>query len=183
MPRGRFQSGVSLIEVLITIVVLGVGLLWMAGMQTSAARQNYLAYQFSQAANLARALSERMFANPAGVDAGSYAIAQGATVSAPDVDCSTDACTPIELAAWDLADWYTSLSDGAGSTNVPSTPKATLPDASFSVVCADAGGCVAGSPYLITIYWNPSRDPDVTKTSCDPADDEALRCFRVLHQP
>ncbi|MCK5859045.1 MAG: type IV pilus modification protein PilV [Abyssibacter sp.] len=179
----RSQVGVTLIEVLITIVVLGVGLLWMAGMQSSAVRQNYLAYQFSQAANLARGLSERMLANPAGVDAGSYAIAEGASVPSPGTDCSTDICTPTDLSAWDLADWYTALSDSASGTKVPSTPKATLPDASFSVVCADAGGCTAGSPYLITIYWNPSRDPNVTKTNCDPDDNEALRCMRVLHQP
>ncbi len=66
----RSQVGVTLIEVLITIVVLGVGLLWMAGMQSSAVRQNYLAYPFSQAANLARGLAHLLLANPAGVDAG-----------------------------------------------------------------------------------------------------------------
>lgn len=176
------QSGVTLIEVLITIVVLGVGLLWMAGMQTSAVRQNYLAYQYSQAANLARALSERMLANPIGVRDGNYAIAAGSTPASPATNCSTDECSPSELATWDLADWATALSDSASGTNVPSTPGATLPDAQFSVACT-ASPCTVTSQHIITVYWNPARDPDVTKTDCNPDDGESLRCFRVVHQP
>ena len=182
MNSQQSQTGVTLIEGLITVVVLGVGLLWMAGMQTSAVRQNYLAYQYSQAANLARALSERMLANPIGVRSGSYSIATGDSPASPATNCATDECSPVELATWDLADWSTALSDTASGTNVPSSPGATLPGADFSVACADAT-CTPTSAHVVTVYWNPSRDPDVTKTDCNPDDDESLRCFRVVHQP
>lgn len=180
--RPNHQSGVTLIEVLIAIVVLGVGLLWMAGLQTSAVQQNYLAYQYSQAGNLALGLAERMKANPDGVRAGSYNIAVAGTPAEPSVNCAANDCTPQQLAAWDLADWATALSDSASETNVPSAADATLPDADFSVICLDAA-CGNTSPHLITVYWNPSRDPAVTKTDCDPDDETSLRCMRLVHQP
>lgn len=182
MNRRSRIRGVTLIEVLIAIVVLAVGLLWMAGMQTAAVRQTYLAYQYSQAGNLAVALAERMKANPQGVRAGSYNIAADATPAQPAANCAGNNCTPQQLAAWDLADWYTALSDDASAANVPSTADATLPDADFSVICLDAT-CTDTSQHLITVYWNPSRDPAVVKTTCDPDDEQALRCMRLVHQP
>lgn len=59
---GRMR-GVSLIEVLVTVVVLSLGLLGLAGMQANGTKLNHGAYLRSQATNLAYDMADRMRAN------------------------------------------------------------------------------------------------------------------------
>lgn len=54
------QSGTTLIEVLVAIVVLSVGLLGLAGLQMTGLKSNHSAYLRSQATLLAYDLSDRM---------------------------------------------------------------------------------------------------------------------------
>lgn len=58
--------GVSLIEVLVTVVVVSIGLLGLAGLQASGTKFNHSAYMRSQATNLAYDMADRMRANLAG---------------------------------------------------------------------------------------------------------------------
>ena len=60
------QAGFSLIEVLVTMVVLSIGLLGVAGMQASGLRNNHAVYTKTQATNLAMDMAERIRANPKG---------------------------------------------------------------------------------------------------------------------
>lgn len=65
-PSLRFtsrQRGVSLLEVLITVVVLSIGLLGLAALQANATKFNHSAYLRSQATNMAHEMIERMRAN------------------------------------------------------------------------------------------------------------------------
>lgn len=57
------ECGVSLIEVLVTVVVLSIGLLGLAGMQASGTKFNHSAYLRSQATNLAYDMADRMRAS------------------------------------------------------------------------------------------------------------------------
>ncbi len=59
----RLQQGVSLLEVLISIVVLSVGLLGYAGLQTLSMKNNTSAFQRSQATILTYDIVDRMRAN------------------------------------------------------------------------------------------------------------------------
>ncbi|MFP4294723.1 MAG: type IV pilus modification protein PilV [Halothiobacillaceae bacterium] len=86
------QGGVTMIEVLIAIVVLSIGLLGMAALQSSAVSMNHSAYLRSQATNLAYDISDRMRANREAALDGDYDLAFGdtvennGTVSAEDLD-------------------------------------------------------------------------------------------------
>ena len=60
---GRRQSGFSLIEVLIALVVLGIGLLGLALLQTMNLRYTQSAHQRTLAVNLASELLDTMRAN------------------------------------------------------------------------------------------------------------------------
>ena len=59
----RAQAGFSMIEILITIAILMVGLLGLAGLQTQVAAAEFEAYQRAQALVLVQEMADRMNAN------------------------------------------------------------------------------------------------------------------------
>jgi type IV pilus assembly protein PilV len=63
MRLPRTSTGFSLIEVLISIVLLSIGLLGLAALQSRAAMASIEAYQRTQALVLARDIGERIVAN------------------------------------------------------------------------------------------------------------------------
>lgn len=95
------QAGMTLVEILVTLVILSTGLLAVAQLQIGALRHNHSAYLASLAAQQAQDLAERMRANPAGVAAAAY-LAPAAVV----VDCAQVDCTPDQLAGYDLDLWH-----------------------------------------------------------------------------
>ena len=154
--------GFTLIEVLITIVVAGIGLLAVAGLQTISKKFNYDAVQRTSASTLAQSMIESLRSNPGFLDA--YLTSDATAVTAP-VDCAASGaqCTPLELASYDVHRWGQSLS-GAES-------KADGQDAGGLV---DPTGCIqrgdVAGLYLVVVAWRgitglPSPGSD------DPADD------------
>lgn len=87
------DKGFSLIEVLITILILMVGLLGLAGLQSRALTSQMEAYQRSQALILLKDMADRINANrnnaasyvTAGVGTGAACPAAGATVASADM--------------------------------------------------------------------------------------------------
>lgn len=61
--RAREQRGFSMIEVLITIAILMVGLLGLAGLQTRVSTAEFEAYQRAQALVIIQDIQDRMSAN------------------------------------------------------------------------------------------------------------------------
>ncbi len=79
----RRQRGVSLLEVLISIVILSVGLLGYAGLQTISMKNNTSALHRSQATILAYDIIDRIRANRPNY--ANYIVALGAVGTYPDV--------------------------------------------------------------------------------------------------
>lgn len=105
---GRRRSrGVSLLEVLISILLSAIGLLALAGANVSAMRYSKMSQYRGTATVLAKDIAERMRANKLGL--GSYAYATSwssqATAVSVDTSCETADCTAANLAAYDLANW------------------------------------------------------------------------------
>jgi type IV pilus assembly protein PilV len=113
------QSGFSLIEVMVSMLVISLGVLGMAGMQITAKRAGFEAVQRTSATSLATDLIERMRSNPEALS--SYVttgIGGGSIVSEPTPDCSddgTNGCSFTELATHDLWEWEQAV-DGASET-------------------------------------------------------------------
>ena len=84
------QTGVSLIEILIALVILSIGLLGMAGLQARTLSLNHSAYQRTQAINLSYDVADRMRANRRSAQDGDYVITLTASnptgQSVPDQD-------------------------------------------------------------------------------------------------
>ena len=174
--RLRRQSGLTLIEVLIAVVVLAIGLLGIAGLQSAALSNNLISYQYTQASSLAQAMIERMRANRDAVRSGAYAIAANATPTAASVNCAASACTPTQQAQWDIAAVYSQLSASASTTNIPNGPRGMLPGSHLSIECA-GGTCNPDSLRIVTIFWDASRR-NPSAINCD-----VLRCLRLGYLP
>lgn len=125
-PANR-QHGATLVEVLVSILLMSVGLVSMAAMQVNAMKFSKTSEMRSLATLLANDIADRMRANhPAGQDMSIYnaitAYAEPAALpNAATKSCGTDAtttCTPSEMAAYDLASWqrdlYRQLPKGTG---------------------------------------------------------------------
>jgi len=114
------QSGFSMLEVLVTLVVLSTGLLGTANLQVEALRGNQGAYLASLAAQQAQDMAERMKANPAGVAANQYDNVDASIPGAP-VNCQSANCTPAQLALFDHNRWNASnqalMPSGAGQVS------------------------------------------------------------------
>jgi type IV pilus modification protein PilV len=68
-PPGMGQHGFTLVEVLVTVVILAVGLLGLAGLQAVSMRNNHSAYERTQAVQLAYDMADRVRANTPAVPA------------------------------------------------------------------------------------------------------------------
>lgn len=107
------QRGVSLLEVLISIVISAIGILALVGVNAASIRYTKMSQYRGTATMLAADLGERMRANKAGFIAGNYEFnnsdfaAQAAAINLPAELCDLAAttCTAASIAALDLAQW------------------------------------------------------------------------------
>ena len=105
--------GYSLTELLVAILVIGLGVLGAAGLQLASSKNTRSALEGTTAVILAGDMAERLRANPG---AGYLGVGEG---SGPPgfVDCLSVDCTPPELASFDITLWKCSLgrwaADGA----------------------------------------------------------------------
>jgi type IV pilus assembly protein PilV len=83
------QRGVSLIEVLITVLVISIGLLGLASLQLKSMSLSAASNQRQQAINLAHDISDRIFVNGAGASAGAYTVVLGAATVEPATNVAT----------------------------------------------------------------------------------------------
>lgn len=109
----RRQSGLSLIEVMVSVVILTLGLLSMAALHVTAQRYTKSAEFRTTAIQLAEDLSDRMRANVLGVRNGDYVRTDAWSVNLaagtiPPITC-TSACDEAtiaqQVAANDMAQW------------------------------------------------------------------------------
>ncbi|MFC5523960.1 type IV pilus modification protein PilV [Polaromonas jejuensis] len=110
----RVQSGFSILEVLIAIIILSIGMLGAVGMQTAAMQSNKEARNQAAAATFARELAEKMRGNhtvaiktaPADNPYLFDLTLTGTPLALPATNCFTDGCPTVKDAAiWDVADW------------------------------------------------------------------------------
>lgn len=137
MSLNKQQSGFTLLEILVAIVVLSLGLLGLAGLQAATLRNNQIAYYRAIATQQTYDMADRIRANQAGVAAGAY---NNLTAVIPaDPDCVANVCTPANMAVADHSQW--------NNNNAR-----MLPGGTGTVVS------VAGGSFDITISWNENTE-------------------------
>ncbi|MGF6494113.1 type IV pilus assembly protein PilV [Luteibacter sp. 621] len=141
-PPGRAR-GASLIEVLIAVLVFGVGIVGLAGLLIISFRSNQVGYLRTQAEFIAMSMADRMRANPLAVWAGNYdSTTYPLTVTQ---DCTkAAACTPAQLAKRDQAQWSSQLNTflPSPSASIACTKGATADATQLQMRPPYAGNCV-----------------------------------------
>ena len=163
--RAAFARGTTLIEVLVTVVVLAFGLLGIAAFQAKAQVGSIESYQRAQAVVLLEDMHARMLSNP-------DSLAQYVT-STPLGTGSTayTSCASLTAVARDKCEWHMALQGAAEVQAAPSTSAATGTSATAAPgvklgAMIGARGCIeqiqarnstdgvcAAGIYRITLAW------------------------------
>lgn len=143
--------GTSLIEVLISLLVLSGGMLGMAGVQSVSLRANQAAYYRTLATTFTQDITERMRANTSGVAAGSYNNIAGAATAS----CFTSAgCNRAQMAAQDVFEWKAAIAAAMPLGVATVCLDSSMPDGTATAFACDG----LGSIYAIKIFWDDDRD-------------------------
>lgn len=132
------QQGVGLIEVMISVLILGIGMLGVAAMQATALRNNQSALERTQATIQTYSILDAMRANRDRAMAGDYDM--GRTCATPTGAGS--------LAQRDINIWFTGMRRG---------------DVMGDTACASVAR--NGNQFTVTVDWDDSRASDNTETA------------------
>ena len=148
---GTRQRGSTMIEVLVSLLIVSFGLLGMAALQAGGIVSNQSAYYRTQAVSLANDMTDRMRANISAVTAGNYDDAAGAANNA----CyTTSSCTAAQMAGNDIFVW-----NAAVAAALPGGSAAVCLDASPDDGTPVANGCSGGgNNYAVKVWWDDDRD-------------------------
>ncbi|GMQ95631.1 MAG: hypothetical protein BMS9Abin14_079 [Gammaproteobacteria bacterium] len=159
--NARMASGFGMVEVLVSLVVLSIGLLSIAGLQLVSIRSIHSSFVRGQAVLSAYDIADRMRANRLAVvdingnAVGFYNSADTATYQAAANNGCTEGvtpanvCTTAQTTAHDLFEWTQSLAallpGGQGAVCIDSTKDDGTPAAP---ACDNTGNA-----YAIKIWW------------------------------
>lgn len=152
------QEGAGLIEVLVAVLVMGVGLLGIAAMQATALRNNQSSLERTQATIQTYSILDAMRANRDRALAGDYDLAP----------TCTKPTTNTTLAQNDLGRWFDAMRASMGA------------DTTCASITSD------GERFTITVRWDDSRASDDVETAApdntdsdDPKRNEVVTVVRL----
>ena len=154
-------SGFTMLEVLISIVIIAFGLLGIAGLQAFALKNSVSASQRLTATMLANDIIDRLHSNWQGVPSNGYNRPNTGDYDAAS-SCTTPgtACTSDQIAQNDRFEWQQrialALPNGRGIICRDSTPNDGVDAGSPS--CDDANDVM----YAVKIWWNDDRGTNTT---------------------
>lgn len=148
--RNSLFRGYILLEVLITIVILVIGLLGLAGLQLRTSVAETEAYQRAQALVLAQDMVDRMYANRTVTAAAGY--------NQNDLGTAIVNCNLLTGAALDKCQWANALF-GTSELTSGGTSIGTL---------LGGRGCItgAGAEYFVTVAWQGLIPTVVPPAAC-----------------
>lgn len=163
------QRGITLLEVLVTLLIIAIGLLGMLGMQAKSLSSHKDSFDRKAAVELLSQMTERMRSNHLGFMNGSYTsqlTIGGATQVAPA--CGTSiACSPTEIALADLSQWQGMI-------------RTRLIDSAATISPIASAGAVSISS-RVTIAWKDPQLQSFTDANCEAISitDKHYRCITI----
>jgi len=156
------QGGVTLLEILISLVVISLGILGVSTLQFNGLKSVQDAHYFVTASLLADDMGERIRVNTTAGNAYSTSLL---TASSASTNCETQTCSSSAMASYDIAQWITAIAE-------------RLPSGGGKITYV-AG---ASKTYALTIRWL-----GLAGGNCDVnggTTDTLYWCFNLtVHQP
>ena len=174
-PWPTRQKGVTLIEVLVASVVMGIGLLGVAAMQISTLKVTTESLSRSQVVMLAEFMADRLRTNPGGADIYNGLSCDASACNETTTEhCDTSACSGSEIAALDASQWRQEL----------------LGSASYLTAVTGTMARDANSVWTIRIFWDDSgiygedaiNRNSASQLDCVPqsaTDKDSLQCYQI----
>ncbi|WP_129647266.1 type IV pilus modification protein PilV [Peristeroidobacter agariperforans] len=155
MNAHRFQSGFTIVEVLVALVVLAVGMLGMAGLYVTTLRSSGSALSRMQAVNLAADMADRIRANRLA----RVAYQTGTTTPAKQTCVNSGTCTQEQMAENDLFVWQQQIDDVLPGDNQRG-------EIVYTAATVTAAGPVPDN-YVITVHWQETAGGGNQDTDAD----------------
>lgn len=141
----RQIAGFSLIEVLVSLVILSIGLLGSSQLLFAAMKSNDSVAMRSQATVIAGGMLDSIRANPAAALAGSYSASSVAAYAGASACANGSSCSASDMAAKDLQSWKSVLTAATQSG---------LPGADAQITTTAAG---VYTTVTVSVSWDDSR--------------------------
>lgn len=153
--RKNRQQGFTLMEVLVTVIIMAIGLLGVAGLQLAGMRSNHSAFLRTQATIAAYDLIDRMRADPQAFDGVQYSTASASA-------------EPV----------FESWADELGLIGLHAPASGALGEVNCS--SAEGNACHDGNCQII-VRWDDSRgeDTDLAQTDRNTGVNEFSVCTRL----
>lgn len=158
--RMKFTSygirGFTLLEVLVSLAILVVGLLGIAGLMAKGQRASFEAYQRQQALAFASDIAEKIRANEGGAPFYTTTLLPATDMPGNGVlfaainDCMAGGCTREELAQYELALWD-GLLDGSSETSGGAANR--VGGIINAIGCVDWDGNAAQPVFRVSVAW------------------------------
>jgi type IV pilus assembly protein PilV len=164
--RIRLQAGTSMIEVLISIVIVVLGLLGLAGLQSRAQLAEAESFQRAQAVILLQDMVDRINSNRK--NSMSYVTASPVGTDLGELDCSAKTGADLDLCEWNNA--LIGASESAGGLKVGAMIGARG--------CVDNIKPTMPREFQISVVWqgvNPTVEPKATVCGSGKYGDEKTR--------
>jgi len=158
----RTQTGSSLIEILVALLVVSIGLLGIARLEVFSSQSNSESIQRTSATLIAHDFMEKIRANPGLLATYSGIVVGDGAIAAPTAMCNSANCNTADIAAWDIYTFDQQLIGtnerlGANNTGGLDSPRACIT------------GPAGGGPgvYIISIAWRGKHvQPNPTISTC-----------------
>ena len=168
VARGRQAAGFSLIEVLVSVVILTVGILGVAGMQVISLQQNRSALLRAEALQIGNDILDRMRANPTQ----GYAGIDFDDTPAAVTNCRSSACSASDMKDYDISLWQCTINSTAADEstypactalgvagNLPGGQGAIVDDSDDTLCTVEAG------EVCVVVRWVDGRDGSYSNVS------------------
>ena len=169
----KHVRGFSMIELLVAVLVMGIGVLGITGLQMVSLQNNRGALVRAEAVLLAYDMIDRMRTNPT-VNYGGLAMGAAPPVA---MNCFTNNCTETQMATFDKAAWKCSLGNFntdaicAGLRDGIALPSALdqpgLPSGDGEIVTTAVVPATVPPTFIvkITVRWQEQNQPAPTSIS------------------
>lgn len=174
------ERGFTLLEALVTLVIISIGLLGILGLQTVSIANTQISSARTEATLAADNMADRMRANFRGARAGEYDGIDHPSDNAPPAACTTGSpCDFAAMAERDAWEWDERIGTA-------------LPKGEGHVDCEETvgGECMS---YLVTVLWSERdaegaagpADPDIDQCDKTAPDADLLvsGCFQTQVRP